>query len=478
MSTEAVSLNACGGSWPAALESFTVPGWIGQQASWVADPKNSDSAAYNYPLLLRIRGPLDEQALRSSLDQLIQRHATLRSVFEISDASLRQVVLGEYACPFKLVDLTGLDESERDNAAREIVETEAETPFQLSEEIPFRAVLLRLERELHELLMVTHHLAYDDWSNGVLIEELSALYAAFAAKQASPLPDLPVQYGDFVRWSARRMTGQELAANIDFWRNQLGDGATFHHVRPDSVGADFGHDSRNDVKRGARAKIVIAEKLTSVLNRWSREHRASLFMTLTTGFQSLMHRYSGDEDIAVGTCVANRQQMQLEKLIGRFGNHLVIRTSMAGNPSFLEVQQRVREASLTAYGYEEMPFADVLRAVRPDGDSRCDRVLQTMFVLQNAPKGAWQIPGLDVSWKPVNRRTARYDLTVWLRNSETIDITLEYNANLFQRATIERILNGYSEILEEMVEHPHAPVSKARLMPMVDSVRPAATAGL
>lgn len=494
MSTEAVSVNAQGWPWPAALESFTVPGWIGQQVSWVEDPVNSDSAAYNYPLLLRIRGPLNEQALRSSLDELIQRHAVLRSIFEINDSTLKQVVLGEHACPFRSVDLSAADESERDNAAREIVETEAETPFRLSIEIPFRAVLLRLESELHELLMVTHHLAYDDWSNGVLVDELSVLYAALAANQLSPLPDVPVQYGDFVRWSARRMAGQELATNIAFWKSQLGDGATFHHVRPDLIARDAGRASARadleanlngrienplkqpgrDLKRGARAKIVIPEKLTSALNQRSREQRASLFMTLTASFQSLMHRYSGDEDIAVGTCVANRPQMQLEKLIGRFGNHLVIRTSMAENPSFQEVQQRVREASLTAYGYEEMPFGEVLRAVRPDGDSRCDHVVQTMFVLQNAPKGAWEIPGLDVSWKPVKRRTTRYDLTVWLRSSKTIDITLEYNANLFQRGTIERILNGYREILEEMIERPDAPVSNRTASPTGDSVHPSA----
>lgn len=495
MSTEAISVSGEGRSRPAALESFSVPGWIGQQARWVESPTNSDSAAYNYPLLLRIRGPLNEDALRSTLDELVRRHAPLRSIFETDGDTVQQLVLGEHACPFKSVDLSAVDDLGRANAAREIVETEAETPFRLSEEIPFRAVLLRLETELHELLMVTHHLAYDDWSNGVLTREFSALYSAFAANEPPRLPDLPVQYGDFVRWSVRRMAGQERAANVAFWSRQLGDGAAFHHVRPDSTERDDGPDSARSAlsakanprlelplkgltcgsKRGARAKIVIPEKLTSALNCWSREQRASLFMTLTAGFQCLMHRHSGDEDIAVGTCVANRPQMQLEKLIGRFGNHLVIRTNMAENPSLQEVQQRVREASLTAYGYQEMPFGDVLRAVRPDGDACCDHVLQTMLVLQNAPKGAWEIPGLDISWRPMKRRTTRYDLTVWLRNSDVIDITLEYNASLFQRTTIERILRGYQEILEEMVEYPSAPVSKAKVALKAGYVRPAAS---
>ncbi len=465
------------------FDSFAVPGWIVQQNSWVDDPDGSDSAAYNYPLLLRIDGPLNRDALRSSLDEVVQRHTPLRSIFEVRGSALMQIVLGENACPFREIDLTRLDETEKEAAARSIAETEAELPFHLADEIPFRAVVVQLEAEVHDLLMVTHHLAYDDWSNGVLIRELSALYTAFAANQPSTLADLPVQYGDFVRWAARKMTGQELAANIAFWKEQLGESGTFHHLPPDLYGrmgasdaapestattnrelAWRGKQLTGSSKRGAREKAMLPEKLIRRLASWTREQRSSIFMALLAGFESLLHRYSGDEHIAVGTCVANRPQLHLENLIGRFGNHVIIRTSMADNPSFEEVQRRVRESALTAYGYAEMPFGEVLRAVRPAEQARCDSVVQAMFVLQNAPKGAWQIPGLDIRWMPVRRASTRYDLTVWLRESEGFDITIEYNAGLFEAATIQKMLGDYRAMLEYLVAHPSARISDCPLL--------------
>lgn len=478
MSTKLVSAQGRELCSPAVFDSFAVPGWIGQQNSWVTDPEGSDSAAYNYPLLLRIYGRLNREALRQSFDALVQRHATLRSIFEVRGAALTQMVLGDRACPFREVNLTRMAEGERESAARSIVEAEAELPFRLATEIPFRVVLLQLESELHDLLIVTHHLAYDDWSNGILIRELSALYAAFAKNGPSPLADLHVQYGDFVRWSARRMTGQELAANTDFWKSQLGDGATFHHLLPDVsrnavaprvngpqlLKADGGsafstseRGTKRGLRPGSREKIILPERLARRLAHWTREQHSSIFMTLLAGFQYLLHHYSHDEDIAVGTCVANRPQMQLEDLIGRFGNHVVIRTNMAGNPSFQEVQQRVRESSLTAYGYQEMPFGEVLRAVRPRDDVRCDGVVQAMFVFQNAPKSAWQIPGLDIRWMPVKRASTRYDLTMWLRETQGIEIALEYNTDLFRAATIQNVLNDYRAILEHVAAHPSEP---------------------
>lgn len=480
MSTKSGSASARGLCSSSVFDSFAVPGWIAQQNSWITDPEGSDSAAYNYPLLLRIYGPLNSEALQSSFDALLQRHATLRSLFEVRGAVLTQIVVGEHACPFHRIDLTRVADAEKEAAARSLIETEAELPFRLTQEIPFRVLLLQLESELHDLLIVTHHLAYDDWSNGILIRELSALYAAFAANQPSPLPDLPVQYGDFVRWSARKMTGQELAANINFWKSQLGDGATFHHLQPDRsrsatasrangpqvVRTDRTSSSgasqaglKRDLRRGSSEKIILPEKLARRLAHWTREQRSSIFMTLLAGFHYLLHHYSHDEDIAVGTCVANRPQMQLEDLIGRFGNHLIIRTSMAGNPSFQEVQQRVRESSLTAYGYQEMPFGEVLRAVQPAEDVGCDSIVQAMFVLQNAPKGAWQIPGLDVRWMPVKRASTRYDLTIWLREAQGIEVALEYNCDRFRAATIQNVLNDYRAILEHVVAHPSSPIA-------------------
>lgn len=474
-----------------SFESFVVPGWIVQQNSWVDDPEGSDSAAYNYPLLLRIYGLLNRDALRSSLDALVQRHAPLRSVFEVRGSTLGQIVLGNHGCPFREIDLSHLDDAEREVAARSIVETEAEVPFRLAEEIPFRVLLLQLESEVHDLLIVTHYLAFDDWSSGILIRELSALYSAFAANQTAPLTDLSVQYGDFVRWSARKMAGQELAANTNFWKSQLGDGATFHHLPPDAnpnalvlrgdgpqlftpdespSRPNSSRGTKSGLKPGSREKIILPEKLASRLAYWTRDQRSSMFMTLLAGFQYLLHHHSHDEEIAVATCVANRPQMQLEELIGRFGNHLIIRTNIAGNLSFQEVQQRVREASLTAYGYQEMPFGEALCTVRPGKDVRCDDVVQAMFVFQNAPKGAWQMAGLDIRPMPIKRTSTTYDLAIWLRETQGIEITLDYNSERFRAATIQNVLNDYRAVLEHVASQSTAPV--------VDRPLPVASSGM
>lgn len=470
MGGRAISAAAGGGRRPATLDSFVVPHWLVQQNSWVEDPQNSDSAAYNYPILLRIHGSLDREALRSSLDELIQRHAPLRSVFDLRGKAMMQFVLAAHGCPLETLDLASLDESERETKTREIVDREIRRPFCLTEEIPFRATLFSLDSEEHELLIVTHHVVYDDWSNGVLIREISAMYRAFAKGQPSPLADLPAQYGAFARWCAKKVSGVELRPQFEFWKAQLGDGANFHHLRADFAGfVPATTDSRDRacpgtprsrLKRGAREKVFLNEQLTSALTDWSRRQYASLFMTLTAGFQCLLHRCSGDQEVAVGTCVANRPQVELESLIGRFGNHLILRTNLAGNPSFQETVERVREAALTAYGYQEVPFGEVLEMVRGGASARCDRVVQAMFVFQNAPKGEWDVPGLDVRSIPVKQPTAKYDLTVWLRKTDGIEITLEYNTDLFRAGTIQTILQEYRGILETMVESPRGRITE------------------
>jgi len=501
MDREAICVTHAGRPLASALDSFAVPQWMAQQNSWVSDPENSDSSAYNYPLLLHVDGPLNREALQGSLDELVQRHATLRSVFEIRGSKLVQVVLAEHACPFQIIDLSDLDESERESHAREIVEREAERPFQFMEEIPFRVVLLCKGEQEHELLIVTHHVVYDDWSGGVLVRELSAIYSALAGGQTSPLPELPVQYGDFVRWSEKKLGEKDVAEHIGFWKERLGDGAIFHHVHPDwPAGAPSSpqagarknaavttgstaarlRPAERALKRGATEEDVLGNELIHALTLWSRRQHGSLFMVLMAGFQCLLHVYSGDQEIGVGTCVANRAQMEFEELIGRFGNHLVVRTNLAGDPSFLEAAARVRESSLAAYGYQEVPFGQVLAQVRGPSKAGCDQVVQAMLVLQNAPKEAWNIPGLDLSWVPVQRPTTKFDLTLWLRNTKGIDLAIEYNADLFHPRTIQNLLSDYRGILEMMLANPYAHLSQyqaihKRVMPQDGAVPSAST---
>ena len=441
--------------------AFVVPRWFYQQDSWVEDPENSDTVAYNYPLSLRIRGPLNEIFLEASLQELVRRHAVLRSVFQLSRKQLLQIVQPPRPFSLRRKDLTVFREAERESLARQFVFEESRRPFNLTRDLLLRGSLLRLGPDHHILTLLTHHLVYDDWSNRILVQELTDLYNAFSAGEASPLAEVNHDYGDFVRWINNRLSGQALSSHLAFWQSQFGGRDDFHHLLS---------DRRRPARRsyhGAAESTLLPVNLADSLKRWSQTERASLFMALLAGFQLLLHRYSGQTDIAVGSCAANRTRVEVESLIGRFGNHLVIRTDWRGNPTVREALNRVRESSITAYSYQELPFGAVVDAIQPIPQADRNPLFQVMFVFQNAPKGDWRIPGLELSWLPIEAGTAKYDLSVWLREREGLEVTLEYNTDLFELATIQRISEDYRNILETMVKNP-----EARIDDLVISLRP------
>jgi thioesterase domain-containing protein/acyl carrier protein len=448
-------------------DSFVVPRWFYQQNSWIENPQSSNSALYNYPLLLRIRGPLNPKALESSLQELVKRHGVLRSLFRLSGKELLQIVQPSQSFSLPMTDLSDLAESERESRARLIALEDTERPFDLSRQLPFRASLLCFDPEDYALVLITHHLVYDDWSNGILIRELSALYNAFVAGQPSPLPDLAFQYRDFVRWQNEGSKQQELVSGLSFWKDQLGTSDDFYHLKCDHV------RPAGRTYRGGLEKMTLPAALSESLKLWSQKERASLFMSLLAGFQILLHRYSGHDEIATGSCAANRMRVEAEDLIGRFGNDLLIRTSLAGNPTYREALARVRESSLTAYSYQHLPFGAVVDAFQSEAEPDHNPLFQVMFIFQNVPKDRWKIPGLSVSWLPVESGTAKYDLNVWVRYHEGLEIALEYNTDLFDQTTMRRILHDYRKILEAMVENPEG---RIRDLPVV--ARPASEAGL
>ncbi|HXW54789.1 MAG TPA: condensation domain-containing protein [Candidatus Cybelea sp.] len=429
-------------------DSFVVPHWFYQQNLWIADPENSNSAVYNYPLLLRIHGPLNQKALEESLQELVRRHGILRSLFGPSGKELLETVLPPQPFSLPVTDLSDVAEAERENRARDCAQQAAKRSFDLRREPPFRASLLCFGPQDHALLLVTHHLVYDDWSNGILIRELSALYQAFTAGQPSPLPDLAFQYGDFVRWQNERLNEQEYDSCLSFWKSQLSADNDFYHLACDRI--------RPSVRtyQGALEKRTLPETLTESLKLWSQRERATLFISSLAGFQFLLHRYSGHGDIAIGSCAANRLCVEAEGLIGRFGNDIVIRTCLAGNPTYREALARVRESFLKAYSYQHLPFGAVVDKFAPPSHPNRNPLFQVMFIFQNAPKDGWRIPSLSLRWLPVEPGTAKYDLNVWLRQSESLEVGLEYNTDLFERATMQRILDDYRKVLEAMMENP------------------------
>ncbi len=436
-------------------DAFVVPSWFVQQTTWLEDPSNSDSAVYNYPLLFRIRGALDEGALQQSLHEIVRRHGVFRSVFRMRDGELVQIVVSPQKQTLHVIDLSTLPEIAREARSQQVALEEAARPFDLALGPLLRAALLRLGVDDHILQITSHHIIHDDWSTGILSRELSELYQSFAAGTESPLPDLAFQYGDYVRWLQEQLQGNALRSKLAYWKEQLASATGFQHLA-----TDFARRAKSvTANRGAREGIVLPIDLANSLKALSRQERVSMFMVLLAGFQALLHRRSNDEVIGVASCAANRPLAEVEGVIGRFGNDMLLRTSFSGNPTFRELLMRVREVALNAYANQSLPFGNVLKQVTNSTDPNQKPPFQVMFILQNAPRENREIPELSIKWLPLYAGTAKYDLNVWLKIEPTLEVILEYRTDLFRAATMKQILEEYDTVLRTMVKDPGAPVS-------------------
>ena len=436
-------------------DAFVVPHWFVQQTRWLEDPSNSDSAIYNYPLLFRIRGPLDEGALKQSLHEIVRRQGVLRSLFQMRDGELVHIVVSQQRQSLRIIDLSKLPETAREARFQQLALEEAARPFNLALGPLLRGALLRLGVDDHILQLTTHHIVHDDWSTGILSRELSELYQAFAAGTESPLHDLSFQYGDYVRWLQEQLRENALRSRLSYWKEQLVGATGFEHLA-----TDFARPAKSaTANRGAREGTVLSVDLANSLKELSRQERVSLFMVLLAGFQALLHRRSNDEEIGVASCAANRPLADVEGLIGRFGNDMLLRTSLSGNPTFRELLTRVREVGLNAYSDQSLPFGQVLKEVTNRTDPDASPPFQVMFILQNAPRENRDIPGLSIKWLPLYTGTAKYDLNVWLKIEPALEVILEYRTDLFRAATMKQLLEDYDTALRTMVKDPGARVS-------------------
>lgn len=440
---------------PVQPEAQTYPLWFLQQRLWVEDPVHSDSAIYNLPLNLRIQGRLDHEAVDRSLTEIVRRHEILRSSFFVADGQLIQKVSAFEPLKTSVVDLSHLEEHLREDKAREMVREETLKPFDLSSGPILRGKLLRVAADDHILVLTTHHLVCDDWSAGIFRQELSALYQAFSEGKPSPLPDLAFTYSDFLRWQKKLLEGRALERRLSFWRERLRGGNDFHHLATDHPRAS----TRSN--RGCWEAAFIRPELTTSLRTLSQREGVTLFMVLVAAFQALLRNYSGDTDIGLGSCAANRGRVELQGLIGRFANDLVLRTDLSDNPRFGELLKRVRKTALEAYSYQDVPFGSLVEELSLVRDPSRNPLFQVMFILQDAPKNELRIPGLN--WFEVELPTAKYDLNVFLKIKDRIEISIEYNTDLFESATIRQILDSYRVILEAAAADPNVHISELRV---------------
>jgi amino acid adenylation domain-containing protein len=429
-----------------------------QERLWVLDRMDPGSPAYNIPAGIRLIGRLAVPALADSLTEIVRRHAVLRSVITLVGGQPFQVVAAPAPVPLPVVDLGALPTAVREAEARRLADGMGRQPFDLERGPLLRAALLRLGAEEHAALFTLHHIASDGWSMGVLIRELSALYAAFRAGRPSPLPEPPIQYLDYARWQKAWLTGEVLEEQLAYWREALAG------IEPLRLPTDRPRPPFQTFRGGSRGFALSAD-LSAALRSLGQRQGGTLFMVLLAAFSALLHRYSGQEDIPVGSPTANRTQPQTEGLIGFFVNTLVLRADLAGGPSFERLLGQVRRSALAAFAHQELPFEKVVFELQPERDLSSPPLFQVMLVLQNAPTGALALPGLEIRRFGMETGTAKLDLTLDVTETPAgLAGILEHNADLFDRSTIDRMLRHFERLLEAVVADPGTSVPAAALL--------------
>ncbi|MBD2015334.1 amino acid adenylation domain-containing protein [Microcoleus sp. FACHB-53] len=430
-----------------------------QQRLWFLAQLEPDSPAYNIPAAFRLTGLLNVTALSQSLSEIVRRHEVLRTTFLSVDGQPKQVISLQTGLTLPVIDLRELPLDQGLSEAQRLATEEAQQPFNLATGPLFRVKLLRLEEAEHMLLVTMHHIVYDGWSYDIFLRELAALYDAFSSGKPSPLPELPIQYADFAHWQREWLQGEVLESQRDYWKQQLNGNLPILQLPIDYP--------RPPVQTypGGYQSLELPKNLTQALKDLSQQERVTLFMTLLAAFQTFLYRYTGQEDMIVGTPIAGRNQVEAEGLIGFFVNTLALRTYLSGNPSFQELLGRVREVALGAYAHQDLPFEKLVEELQPERDRSRTPLFQVMFVLQNTPTSALELPGLTVNSLNIDSGTAKFDLTLFMiETAQGLRASLEYNTDLFNPATITRMLGNFQTLLEGIVANPKQRLSDLPLL--------------
>ncbi len=421
-----------------------VPLTMIQEHLWALDQLLPGAPFSNMPYAARLTGSLNVTALEQSFNAIIQRHETLRTTFTTVAEKPVQVIAPTLHLPLEMDDLRALPEAAREAAARQLIRAEVLYPFDLEKGPLLQARLLRLGEEAHILLLTMHHIISDGWSWGVLLHELAVLYEAFSRGQPSPLPELPMQYAHYAHWQRQWLHSEPGKAQLAYWMQQLHAPLPVLNLptnRPRTAALSL---------HTARQPFQIPKELTVALTRLSQQESATVFMTLVAALKTLLFSYTGQEDIRVGTLVANRQHQDTEGLIGLFANLAILRTTLGGNPSLRQVLQRVRTTTLDAYAHQDMPFEYLARALVHE--RQCDRqsLFQVMFALQNARQHTLVLPALAIEvleTQPVEASTC--ELAVSIRETpQGLEGVCIYQTARFDAPTITRLLEDYQQVLE------------------------------
>lgn len=436
-----------------------IPLSFAQQRLWVLHQLSRSNPAYNMPEAVRFVGPLNTAILEQSLNEIVRRHEVLRTTFKTTESGPVQIIAPALEVKALELDLTGLPPAEREAEASRLNAAEAIRPFDLANGPVLRVTLLRLAPEDQLILFAMHHIASDMWSMGVLVRELMALYTAFSAGQPSSLPELPIQYADYAIWQHEWSQQPEFAQQLEYWKKQLaGAPATLDlptdRPRPAVVGS-----------KGAVKRFALSTELSASLISLAAQENCTLFMTLLAAFQILLHRYTGQPDIVIGTPMAGRNRAELEGLIGFFVNTLVLRTNLSANPTFRELLAVVREVVLGAAAHQDLPFEKLVEELQPERELSRTPLFQVMFALQNVRSEPLSLDNLQVIPAKATAAIAKFELTLFMTeiNGE-IGGRFEYKTRLFDQSTIKRMIGHFKQLLDAIAANPDQRLSDLSIL--------------
>jgi acyl carrier protein len=425
-----------------------------QQRLWFLHQLEPESSFYNMSAAMNLTGQLDITALERTLGEIVRRHEVLRTSFPEVEGHPIQVIAPSVNFNLPLIDLSQMEEVEREREAGRLAQAEGEKPFDLSRGPLLRARVLRLGATEHVVLLTMHHIVSDGWSVGVLVREVGALYEAFSNGRTSPLAELSIQYGDYAVWQREWLQGEVLEEQLRYWKEQLGGAAGVLELQTDRPRPAV------QTHRGAHQPFMLTDSLSKSLEQVSRREGVTLFMTLLAAWQTLLHRYTEQDQINVGTPIMGRNQLVTEGLIGFFINTLVLRTEMSGDPSFRELLRRVREVCLGAYAHQDVPFEKLVKVLQPERNLGYSPLFQVWLALQNAPITELKLTGIEPSRLKVENSVAKFDLGLLMKETEQgLSGVLEYSSDLFNASTIVRMAELYELLLRHIVAQPNEKLS-------------------
>ena len=437
----------------------SLPLSFAQQRLWFIDQLEGDNCVYNVPFFWQISGVLNVSALEKAIATIIQRHQVLRTSFAVVDESPIQLIYAHLQLKLQVLDWRQVSKEHQLSKARQLAIEELQQSFDLSKPPLLRVKLLQLAQQSHLLLLVIHHIVCDGWSMDIFRRELFALYTAFCNGESSPLPELLLQYTDFAHWQRQWLQGEVLQTQLNYWQNQLADVLPLLELPTDKP--------RPSVQsfKGRSEFLELNADLTQQLKRLSQESGTTLFMTMLAAFALLLSRYSRQQDIVVGSAIANRNRREIESLIGFFVNTLALRTKLQGNPTFLELLQRVKQVTLDAYDHQDLPFEKLVDELGLERSLSHHPLFQVAFGLQSGTPEKLEIPGLTLSRFEWENTTTLFDLSLIFRETpQGLTGEWEYASDLFEAETIQRMAEHFQVLLKQIIANPNQPINSLSLL--------------